>query len=160
MKIIYKAEKKKIIEKLSYYGITKLPHLLLRFGKEKIRGYSGGLSITDIALIDKTAGIEIMGLYLFHEYSNEIRLSLDALHLFKDQITKNILNLTDEQAEAWFKGQDISREEIEASKNLGSLGIGFKVLKHNNDLIGCGKLVAERLINYMPKERRIKGKSI
>ena len=154
MKIIYKAEKKKIIEKLSYYGITDIPHLLLRFGKEKIRGYSGDLSIGDIALIDKTARIEIMGLYLFHEYATEMRLSLDALHIFKRQITKNIIELTDKQAEQWFRGQDISNEDWKKENR------GFKVLKHKDDFIGCGKLTEDRLVNYMPKERRIKGKSI
>jgi len=160
MRIVYKAEKKKILEKLSYYGITKVPHLLLKFGKEKIRGYSGDLSIDEIAEIDKTCRIELMGLYLFHEYAEEVRLSLDALHTFKDQITKNIIELTDQQAEQWFRGEDLQIEEIEASKNLGSLGKGFKILKHDQDFIGCGKLTDNRIVNYMPKERRIKGKQV
>jgi NOL1/NOP2/fmu family ribosome biogenesis protein len=153
MKIVYKTEKNKILEKLGYYGIKDLPFLLIRFGKEKIRGYSGALSVEEINELDADIGIDLMGLYLFHDYGNEIRLSLDAVHIFQEQITKNILELDDKQAEAWFKGDDIPIPDEWKQENRG-----FKVLKNNNDLIGCGKLTNDRLVNYMPKERRIKSK--
>lgn len=155
MRLIYNSEKKKILEKLNYYGITKLPFLLIRFGKEKIRGYTGGLGVEEIKNIDNLINIDIMGLYLFHEHHDEIRLSIDAIHLLKDQITKNILELNDEQALAWFKGEDIITDEVLKKENRG-----FKILKNNNDYIGCGKLTQERIVNYMPKERRIKQKKL
>lgn len=151
MEILYKSEKKKIVDKLSYYGINKVPFLLIRFGKEKIRGYSGDLSIEEIKNIDKSIGIEMMGLYLFHEYETEIRLSLEAAHVFKDQIGKNIILLNDEQAEKWFEGKDIQLTKEQEKENHG-----FKLLKHNQDFIGCGKLIENRILNYMPKERRLK----
>lgn len=154
MKIIYKSEKNKIIEKLSYYGIENVPYLLIRFGSEKIRGYSGGLSIDEIGKLDQQVGIELMGLYLFHEYDKEIRLSIEAIHALNRQIIKNILELNDEQAEKWFEGKDIPI--IEEWKNEQR---GFKILKHGKDFIGCGKLTEDRIANYMPKERRIKGKN-
>jgi len=150
-KFIYKAQKKKILEKLSYYGITKLPHLLIPSGKEKIRGYSGDLSMDEISNLGNIANMENIGLYLFHEYETEIRLSTDAIHILKDQITKNILVLNKDQKQMWFKGQDIPiPDEWKNQEN------GFRVLKFEDDFIGCGKLVDDRLINYMPKERRIK----
>jgi len=155
MRITYSPEKKKIVEKLGYYGITSVPHLLLRFGKEKIRGYTGDLSSAEIIKLDKNTRIELMGLYLFTEHRDEIRLSLDALHIFQDQITKNIIELTDEQADQWFHGID-----IDVTPELKKLSRGFKVLKHKDYLIGCGKLTEDRIVNYMPKERRIKGKKV
>jgi len=151
MKFLYKTQKKQILNKLSYYGITKLPFLLIPSGKEKIRGYSGNLSMDEISKIKNLSNIEAIGLYLFHDYGTEIRLSLDAIHLLKDQITKNILELTEEQAELWFKGIDIPITEKWKQEERG-----FKVLKLEEDFIGCGKLSEDRLINYMPKERRIK----
>lgn len=153
MKIIFKSEKEKILEKLVYYGIKELPFLLIRFGKEKIRGYSGDLSVEEIQKIENSIGIELMGLYLFHEYDEGIRLSLDAIHLLKNQITKNIMELDDRQAEEWFRGQDIM-----ASGKLKQENKGFKILRYKDDFIGCGKLTESRIVNCMPKERRLKGK--
>ena len=105
MKILKSSEKKKIIEKLKkQYGICEVPHLLLRFGKERIRAYSGSLSKEDLNNLDKNLRLEIAGIYFLHDYGDEIRLSLDALHIFKRQITKNIVKLNKRQADDWFKG--------------------------------------------------------
>lgn len=154
MRIIFGSEKKKIIEKLAYYGIEKVPHLLLKFGKDKIRGYTGHLSTDEIQKIDKAARIDLIGLYLFNEHENEIRLSLDAIQVFKNQITKNILELTDCQSEKWIGGED-----LEVAEKWKTECCGFKVIKINRDFFGMGKLTKERLINYLPKERRAKNKS-
>ena len=151
MEIIYNTEKKEIIKKLSYYGITKIPFLLMRFGREKIRGYSGGLSIEEIHEISKKIGADMIGLYLFNEYDDEIRLSIDGIHILKEQITKNILELNEEETKKWFKGEDIFFKDKWTKEKKG-----FKILKNGEDFIGCGKLVDNRLINYLPKERRIK----
>ena len=42
MKILKSLEKKGILNKLNeQYGISKIPYLILKFGKEKLRIYSG-----------------------------------------------------------------------------------------------------------------------
>jgi len=147
MKIIKSSEKKKILAQLQeQYGIAKLPYLLLRFGKEKIRLYSGNLSSEELNILDKNLRIENAGLYFSKQHQDKIRLSLDALHLLKNQITKNILELTDKQAEQWFKGEDL---QIQTNRN-------FKILKNKEDIIGCGKSTGEKITNFMPKERRVK----
>ena len=147
MQIIHSTEKKKIIEQLeSQFGINKLPYLLLRFGKEKIRVYSGLLSSQELLILDKNLRIESAGLYFSKQQDNGIRLSLDSLSLLKTQISKNILEISDEQAEEWFKGHDLLIKEEN----------GFKILKNHQDFIGCGKSTGEKITNFMPKERRVK----
>lgn len=147
MQIIRASEKKKILEKLEkQYGISKLPYLLLQFGKEKIRLYSGNLSSQELNILDKNLRVENIGLYLAKQQDDGIRLSLDVLSLFKNQINKNILELGDEQAENWFHGEDLP---IATDKN-------FKILKNNDDFLGCGKSTGEKITNFVPKERRIK----
>jgi len=147
MKIIHKSEKRKILNQLQErFGISKLPYLLLRFGKEKIRIYSGNLSSQELSLLDNNLRIENIGLYFAKQQIDGIRLTLDGIQIFKSQISKNILELTDKQAEDWFKGQDL---DIKIDNN-------FKILKHNNEFIGCGKSTGERITNFMPKERRVK----
>jgi len=158
MEIIFNTEKREIMKKLAYYGIEELPFLLMKSGKDKIRGYSGSLSLEEIRKLQRNSRVEIIGIYLFHEYPTEIRLSLDALHLLKDQITKNIIELTKEQKDKWFRGEDIllTKEEQEKFKSEER---GFKVIKHGDDLIGMGKLTEDRISNYLPKERRRRGAS-
>ena len=147
MQIIKLKEKKQIIEQLNkQFGIQDLPYLLLRFGKEKIRAYSGSLSTEELKILDKTLNIETIGIYFAAEINNELRLSLDAIQLLKNQISKNILEIDNEQAEKWFKGQELL---IKTDRN-------FKILKNNNEFIGCGKSTGEKIANFMPKERRIK----
>ena len=70
IKFLYKTEKKAIMQKLEYYGITKLPYLLIESGKEKIRGYTGSLLMEEIHELNKQIGIDLIGLYLFHNYYN------------------------------------------------------------------------------------------
>ena len=146
MKILYSTEKKKILKQLNeQFGITALPYLLVQFGKGKIKAYSGNLSTEELRVLDKNINIENIGLY-FLNINEGIRLTFDGISLFKNQITKNILELNNSQTEEWMKGNDLM---INTNK-------GFVVLKNNNEFIGCGKSTGEKITNFVPKERRIK----
>lgn len=161
IKFIFKTDKEEIIEKLKYYGIKKLPFLLCYSGREKIRGYSGILSKEEIRDINEEVGIELIGLYLFHSYENQdnLRLSFDAIYALKDQITENIIELDEKQAEEFMKGRDIvlTKEEQERYKQKNET-LGFKIIRIKNtpEFIGTGKLTNDRIVNYMPKERRLR----
>ena len=76
-----------------------------------------------------------------------LRLSIEGSQILGKQATKNILEVTDEQAAQWFSGQDIQTES----------GLkGFVLVKHKQDFLGCGNLANRVLHNYLGKERRIK----
>lgn len=147
MKPLTSSDKKKILAQLKgQFGITGLPYLIIQFGKEKLRLYTGNLSKEELYHLDNEIRIENIGLY-FAKIENEgIRLTLDGVQLFKNQITKNILELNDEQANQWLKGNDL---DIKTER-------GWKILKHKDEFLGCGKSTGERITNFMPKERRIK----
>ena len=87
-----------------------------------------------------------MGLYFARIQPDGIRLTIDGIQLVKDQITKNIMEINNNQAKDWFKGNDL---DIKAES-------AFKILKNNNEFIGCGKSTGDRITNFVPKERRIK----
>jgi len=147
MKPLTSSQKKHIIKQLNQqYGITHLPYLLLKFGKEKIRLYSGNLSKEELLTLDNNLRIENIGLYFAKQQNDGIRLTLDGLQLIKDQITKNILIINDQQAELWLRGNDL---DIQTEQD-------FKILKNNEEFIGCGKSTGQRITNFVPKERRIK----
>ena len=147
MKILSASYKRNILNQLKeQYGITKLPYLLLKFGQDKIKIYSGSLSKDELKKLDHVLRIEDLGLYTIKEENDGLRLTSDALYLFEDQITKNIVELNDEQAMDWFRGNELA---IKTDK-------GYKILKYKNELIGCGRSSGEKISNFLAKERRIK----
>ncbi|MGV8151983.1 MAG: methyltransferase RsmF C-terminal domain-like protein [Candidatus Nanoarchaeia archaeon] len=147
MEFLKSSENKKINQELEKnFGINKIPYLLLRFGKEKIRLYSGSLSKTELFKLDKNLRVESAGLYFLKEHQDGIRFNLDSIYLFKDSINKNIIELDDKQASEWLNGFDLN---IKSS-------IGYVILKNNEYFIGCGKSTGEKIVNSIPKERRIR----
>jgi len=129
------------------FGITTLPFLLIRGGKEKIRAFSGSLSKEEIEKLSEVLRIELIGSYLLkNEHENEYRLSFDSCHMLKDQITKNILDLTDEQFKLWIRGFDL---DIKVER-------GTYIVRYGGDFLGCGKSNNEKLFNYIPKDRRLR----
>ncbi len=147
MKPLTSSDKKKILEQLNkQFGIKELPYLLIQFGKEKLRIYTGNLSKEELYHLDNEARIETIGLYFAKWENNELRLTLDGVQFLKSQITKNILELNDKQADEWLKGNDL---DIKTET-------GWKILKYDNEFLGCGKSTGEKISNFVPKERRIK----
>ena len=146
--ILNKKEKEKIIEKLGeQFGISEIPYMLIQTGKEKLRISSINLSLDEIKKLSQIVNIEIIGLYFATIVNDEIRLSIDATHIFKQQITKNIVEITDKEKDEWLRGQDLQRKNIER---------GFAIIKYKDDFLGTGKLSQDKIGNFVPKERRIK----
>jgi NOL1/NOP2/fmu family ribosome biogenesis protein len=91
-----------------------------------------------------------VGDYFAKEQGYELRLSIEGTHLLKEQITKNIFELNQEQKEQWMHGHDL---QIKTGKK------GFFIIKYENDFLGTGKLSEEKISNFIPKNRRLKEKS-
>ena len=161
MKIIYSNQKKKLLEKLKKYNIDNLDFILIETGTEKIRGYTGDLTPEQLINLNKKIPILLTGLYLFHEYLDDVRLSTDAAHILKNQIkdNPNIIKLNEDQMQRWFKGEDLEVFELKSlNPDIEKQEKTFKIIQYQEDFIGSGKLTFERLVNYVPKERRIKQK--
>lgn len=141
-------EKRRIVEQLKeQFGVENLPYLLIESGKEKIRAFSGSLSKEEITEISNLVRVELVGLYLIKK-EHDLRLSLDATTILKSQITKNILELDDEQFQKWIRGKDL---ELSSPKEHETY-----VIKYKSDFVGCGKSNGKIIFNYVPKDRRIK----
>jgi NOL1/NOP2/fmu family ribosome biogenesis protein len=152
MDILTAGEKKKIVEDLNKnYGFEELPLLLVRTGKGKLRAFSGSLSMQEIKQLGLNARIETIGLYAFREEKEGYRISHDSVALFKNLVKKNIVEVNDELAEKWLQGKDIESKEFVGMNT-------FVLIKNKDDLIGCGivKHGEGRIINFVPKERRMR----
>jgi len=155
--ILSRAKKKKFIEGLGSLGIKKIPQMLIRSGKERIRAFSGNLDREQIMNIWHLLPIEGVGLYVGKDMINrngvhEIRLSLDGMHVLKEQLTKRVLKLDEEQEKTWFLGRDVDLNEEQKAKE------GFVSVKAGEDFVGVGKVGADgdKLFSFLPKERRRK----
>jgi len=87
------------------------------------------------------------GFYLGKIEKEGFRLSFDACQLFSNKI-KKYMEVNEDQAKKWFKGEDI--KVIEKEKK------GFFILRFKEDFIGCGLLKDGKIKNYVPKDRREK----
>tara|TARA_Y100000310_G_scaffold137432_1_gene136288 strand:+ start:7790 stop:8278 length:489 start_codon:yes stop_codon:yes gene_type:complete len=155
--ILDKAKKKKFVSQIDYLGIKKISQMLIKTGNERMRVFSGSLSNEELMAIWRLFPIEGVGLYFGKDMMDkktgrrEIRLSLDALHLFKGQISGNIIELDSEQEKQWFKGKNLEGD-------FGGTGFVAVKSKDSGDFIGTGKVSGDgkTLLSFLPKERRRK----
>ena len=140
-------QRKELLERLNkQFGITSLPSILFETGKERIRGFSGDLTIDELYSLADISNVEFIGLYLFKQDMEFIRLGFDGALFFKEQFSKNVVNLTDEQVDGWMNGHNL---DVVLEK-------GIYVVKHGEDVFGCGVSDGKCLINFVPRERRIR----
>lgn len=145
LKIMNSKEKKDLFKKIKEQFDSELENLkgyiFFINPKNKIFIISNDFSKIDINQLR----INSLGLYFGELYNNELRLSIEGSQIIGKTAKKNILELNDEQSKLWMSGQDI---EIKTQLN------GFILIKNNNDFLGCGKVINNKLLNYVPKERR------
>jgi NOL1/NOP2/fmu family ribosome biogenesis protein len=148
MKFIKSGEKKRLLKELQeQFGIEKLDSwILVETGKKKIRGFSGNMTREEIKELTEISNLELLGTYLVRKETNVLRLGFDATQILKDKIKKNIFELDDSQLDSWMNGNNLN-EKVEK---------GIYVLRHADDFVGCGISNGEKIINFVPKERRIR----
>jgi len=151
LKILNKSEKKEIVNRLNkQFGIKEIPGIILRKGAERLFLFEGSFYEKQIKKLERILPLERIGVYFGKIQGDEVRLSIEGIHLLKDQIKKNIFELNKEEAEQWMKGQELN---IQTGKK------GFLVMKYQNDFLGCGKASEKKIGNFIPKSRRLKEKS-
>ena len=82
----------------------------------------------------------------FRKEMKQLRLGFDGAILFKNQVVKNVFEISDEQLAKWMLGYNLDV----------SLDRGMWIVKHGHDVFGCGLSDSKHLINFVPKERRIR----
>lgn len=90
--------------------------------------------------------INELGLYIARE-DKGIRLSIEGSYLFGKYATKNVHETDDADAYFWMTGEDIScKKEFK----------DFVIIKYKDNYLGTGKWKENKILNFIPKERRIK----
>lgn len=152
LKTLNKQEEKEILNALKkQFGITKINGILVKRGAERIFLFQGSLSNKQIQELEYTIPIERVGIYFAKMQGAYIRLSVDGIHLLKNQITKGIFKLDKTQMQEWMSGNEL---------NIKNKEQGFLIMKYNTDFLGTGKASENKITNFIPKSRRLKNKEI
>ncbi|MFA4647399.1 hypothetical protein P8X24_09155 [Pyrococcus kukulkanii] len=86
------------------------------------------------------------GVYFGKIEADGIRLTIEGAFIIGPKATKNVIEVDDEKAKAWLRGEDIKVDEE---------GNRWVILKWRNYWLGGGKLINGVVKNYVPKERRL-----
>lgn len=113
--------------------------------------------------------INSIGMYFAHLKNNELRLSIEGSQLIGPIAKKNIVELTEKELEQWIQGYDLDKptktnppathpcQDKQKDQSINKPNNNsFIIVKHNNDYIGCGKVKDNKILNYVPKTRRIR----
>lgn len=100
----------------------------------------------DVAKVDWTKlRISSAGLY-FGELKNGLRLSIEGSQLVGPHATKNVYDVTSEEAMRWLKGEELKTQATTK---------GYLIIKHGKDFLGCGAIKEGVILNFVPKIRRL-----
>jgi NOL1/NOP2/fmu family ribosome biogenesis protein len=148
LKILNKKEIKPIFEFIKdHWNIDDLSFLddygFLLNDKDNI--YIAKREIFDLDL--SSLRINTIGLYFGEVKNEEFRLSIEGSQMIGKYAKDNVLELTREESRDWLRGYDLDKEsELK----------GFVLVKYNDDFMGTGRIKEGRVLNFVPKSRRLK----
>lgn len=85
-----------------------------------------------------------MGLYIGQLEKDGIRLSVEGAEFVERHASKGILEICEEEMQAWMMGKDLEKDVR-----------GYVIIRCNHYVLGCGKGTGKRIINFLPRTRRI-----
>lgn len=139
-----KEEIKELLKKMYNIKIS-MPYHLIKQAKNKMRIFTGDIKAQDLLILNSILTVETIGLY-FASLEDGLRLGFDSAMLYAKEADKSTIILNKEEAEKWLKGHNLDKDSHET---------GFVVVKHDFDILGIGKATGKKLLNFVPKERRI-----
>lgn len=143
---ILKSKKiRQVHEKLNeQFGFKKkLDYIFLENNKNRL--YIAKKDFSNIEL--SKLRISSIGLYFGEIQDKGIRLSIEGSQLIGKDCVKNIFDVNEVEAKEWLRGYDIYRKINDAE---------FVIVRYKTDFLGCGKVTKEKILNFVPKNRRIK----
>lgn len=144
LKFLNKKDSEKIVEILnSQFGFNgELDYIFALSAKNNVYIVNKDLARLDI---DKLR-LNSVGLYFGEMVGTEIRMSIEGTQIIGTHCSKNVIELSFAEELDWLKGKDIEKTSGEDA---------FKLLRKGDDFLGCGRQSGSKILNYMPKTRRL-----
>ncbi len=145
LKFLNSKETKEILKLIEeqWGAKLKLDYTFARNSKNRIFIVNKDINKIDFSKLR----VNSIGMY-FCDLENGIRLSIEGSQIIGPKAAKNVVEINEEQAKQWLKGEDLEIED----KNDYS---GFAIIKNKNDFLGTGKYKEGKVLNYVNKGRRI-----
>jgi len=146
LKILSSRELKDINKAFLYYWgidikLNSLNFAYLLSSRHKVYAITKEMSRLDLSQLK----IDTMGTYLFYWDGKVLRLSIEGSQMFGPKAQKNVIEIDDKD---WLRGIDILSDSQEHD--------GFAIIKLGADYVGCGRVKEGKILNYFPKQRRIR----
>ncbi len=143
-KFFSRKEVKELLGKMKeQWGFEEdLEYIFMASNKDRL--YIANREVFDVSL-DKLR-VNSIGIYFGELQKGELRLSVEGSQIIGKKAGRNVAELNESQLKAWFKGNDI---DVEGNYS------GFVLIKHGDDFIGTGKFKEGKILNYLPKTRRL-----
>ncbi|MAG78419.1 hypothetical protein CL616_03580 [archaeon] len=141
LKALNSRELKELYKELERFGFNgKLDCIVLLSSKDKLYLLSRDYEKLDVSSLR----INNKGMYFGKKEKDGLRLSIEGSQIIN--ATKNVVELDKEGMEKWVSGSDVDFNH----------DTGYVIVKYGKDVLGCGRIVDNKLRNMVPKERRIK----
>ncbi|MBN1385523.1 hypothetical protein JW968_00930 [Candidatus Woesearchaeota archaeon] len=103
----------------------------------------------DLKLLEKPEDLRIdsLGLYFGEFKNNELRLSIEGSQMIGPGATHDVIDLTRAQMIQWFKGDDIEMDIGGEPR--------YVIMRHEKDFLGTGRYKEGKILNFVPKARRL-----
>jgi NOL1/NOP2/fmu family ribosome biogenesis protein len=144
LKILNTREKKEINQKLMEQWGCELDKSFAFLLSTKERLYIIDKDVEKIDL-DKLR-IDNLGLYVCNISDKGVRLTIEGSQMLGPKAKKNIVEFSENEVKQWFKGNDIEKTTTET---------GYVIIKNKDDFLGCGRATGNKIMNFVPKTRRI-----
>ena len=130
------------------WGITEMPECgFLQKGNDVF------LITRSVDAIDlRTLNLNSLGLYFAELRNGQLRLSIEGSQIIGKK-AKNVISLDDAQIRQWIRGEDVA---LEPGPSGESRTDSFCIVGNDGDFHGCGRVKEGKLLNFVPKSRRIK----
>lgn len=123
------------------------------FVSQKNKYYAIDEAYKDVAHLK--INTKVLGLYVAEiNKFKEIRLSIEGSQLVGPTATKNVLELTQEEAEKFIRGEDLDVTDREVS-DVYYITYTIDRFTKSRDYLGCGKVKEGKLLNFISKGRRV-----
>jgi len=125
----------------THFGCTFVPEEAWVENEDRLYLISRDLEKIDLSALR----INSLGLYVGEWRHEELRLSIEGSQLFGPHAKKNVIELSSHELLAWLRGEDMLKSGEE----------GFVIVRYKTDYVGCGKIKEGKLLNFVPKIRRL-----
>ncbi len=147
-------ERSQIMDFLSdHFGIESgLPNILLMNKDNDLFTVAEEIDLFPL----ENLKINSLGLYLGEWHHGELRMSVEGSQLLGPFASKNLIDLNVEELRSWLTGHDL------LFNDHSKLASGYQLMAYphpitkNRDFLSCGRFREDKLLNFIPKARRVK----